>query len=50
MKAPQREDVAYDMRLRGPCVETVEPTLELCMKMQRRPALTGDKMDAFGIN
>lgn len=50
MKALQREDVAYNVRLRGPCVETVEPTLEPCMKIQRKPALTGDEMDAFGIN
>ncbi len=50
MKALQREDVALSMRLRGPCAEAVEPTLELCMKIQRKPALTEVKTDAYGIN
>lgn len=37
---PERGRGMEDMRLRGPYAEHLEPTLESCMKIQRRPALT----------
>ena len=36
------------MRLRGSCAEAVEPALELCMKIQRSPALTVNESDVLG--
>ena len=49
MEASQREDVARAdfVRLRGPYAEGLEPTLESCMKIQRRTGVNGFEKGAI---